>query len=458
MAKMNVFTYDNLVLYDELLKGYIAAGDAKALKTVAITDAEPYVLKFYTEEAPGTETEPAFSITLPQTDLTGITNRLSAVETKATENATAIKANADAISAINNADTGILAEAKKYTDEEIKELAEGAVATNTANIATLNGDEATEGSVKKAVKDSADAINATIGTVESGKTVVEMISDAKTAATYDDTQVKADIQANANAISALDGEVGDLTTLKTTEKATVVGAVNEVVDAVEAHKNAIDGTVSTLVGDDTGKSVRTIANEELAAQLLSGDADADFQTLQELAAWLEAHPEDASAMNLAIENLEKLVGTIPEGATATTIVAYIQEAVAAEKSRAEGVESGLDTRLQAVESALGEGEGSVEDKIATAKQEAIDASKEYADGLNTAMDTRVQAVEAASHTHDNKTVLDGITAEKVTAWDGYDAKITANATAIDALEEKVGDGFESITNEQISALFTTTEA
>ena len=36
MAKMQVFTYDNLTLYDSLLKGYVDAGDAKSLKTVAI--------------------------------------------------------------------------------------------------------------------------------------------------------------------------------------------------------------------------------------------------------------------------------------------------------------------------------------------------------------------------------------------------------------------------------------
>jgi len=65
---------------------------------------------------------------------------------------------------------------------------------------TLEGAATLEGSVKYQVKQASDAINATIGTVESGKTVVQMIADAKTAATYDDTQVKADIAANTKAI------------------------------------------------------------------------------------------------------------------------------------------------------------------------------------------------------------------------------------------------------------------
>ena len=53
--------------------------------------------------------------------------------------------------------------------------------------------------------------------------------------------------------------------------------------------------------------------------------------------------------------LKTLVGTIPEGATATDIVNYIKELVNAEKTRATGIESGLDTRLSAVETKVGEG-------------------------------------------------------------------------------------------------------
>ena len=45
-------------------------------------------------------------------------------------------------------------------------------------------------------------------------------------------------------------------------------------------------------------------------------------------------------------------------------------------------------------------------------------AKTYADGLNTAMDTRVKEVEKDKHTHANKAVLDGITAAKISGWDG----------------------------------------
>ena len=243
------------------------------------------------------------------------------------------KANADAIAAINDADTGILATAKGYADGKVNDLASGAVKTNTDAIAVLNGADTVEGSVAKAVKDAKDAVDAKIGTVEDGKTVVQMIDEAKTAATYDDTEVRGLIKDNA--------------------------------DAIKAHKDSIDGVVTTLVGDDTNKSVRTIANEELTKQLIPEGAKESLDTLQEIAAWIQNHPDDASAMNKAIEDLTALVGTLPEGITATTVVGYVAELVAAEEARATGVEEGLDTRLEAVETAVGEG-GSVSTQITNA--------------------------------------------------------------------------------------------
>lgn len=346
MAKLQVFTYDNLALYDELLKGYVDAEDAKSLKTVAI---DGNTLKFYRVSEPVGETAPAYTITLPETDVSGLIPKITGatagnvvtakadgtvedsgikaadLATKAEVKAVEDKADANkaSIDAINNADTGILKTAKDYADSKVKDLADGAVATNTAAIATLNGDETTAGSVKKAVKDASDTINAKIGTVAEGKTVVQMIEDAKTASTYDDTEIRGLIQDNA--------------------------------DAIEAHKTAIDSKVTTLVGTDTDKSVRTIANEELAAQLIPENAKESLDTLTEIAAWIQSHPDDASAMNAAITALQTLVGTIPEDATATDIVNYIKELVEAEKTRATGIESGLDTRLSSVETKVGEG-------------------------------------------------------------------------------------------------------
>ena len=71
----------------------------------------------------------------------------------------------------------------------------------------------------------------------------------------------------------------------------------------------LSGKVATLIGEDADKSIRNIANEELLAQLLKGNDN--FQTLQELAAWIDEHPESASAMNEAIQkNASDITNTL----------------------------------------------------------------------------------------------------------------------------------------------------
>lgn len=114
-------------------------------------------------------------------------------------------------------------------------------------------------------------------------------------------------------------------------EAELSAALKAVIDA-KAEQSAVDtlsGTVATLIGDDTNKSARTIANEELAKQLIPENAAEAMDSLEELAAWIQAHPDDASAMNKAITDLTNLVGVLPEGAQSTTVVGYIAEAIAA---------------------------------------------------------------------------------------------------------------------------------
>lgn len=161
------------------------------------------------------------------------------------------------------------------------------------------------------------------------------------------------------------------------------GAADAKDEAIAAAKKAGDdaqAAVDTLIGDDTGKSARTIANEELAKQLIPENAKESLDTLAEIAAWIQAHPDDATAMNRAITDLATLVGTLPEDAESATVVAYIKEAI--------------DNAIAAL--AIGD----------------------YAKAADlTAAVTRIAALEADSHTHDNKDVLDGVTDEKVAAWD-----------------------------------------
>lgn len=81
---------------------------------------------------------------------------------------------------------------------------------------------------------------------------------------------------------------------------------------VEANKTAI----ATLNGSDTGKSVREVVQDEVAAQLTSENITESFDTLKEMAEYLSSHPEDVTEINRRLTSLE---GLVSETAVATQI-------------------------------------------------------------------------------------------------------------------------------------------
>lgn len=176
-------------------------------------------------------------------------------------------------------------------------------------------------------------------------------------------------------------------------------------DLAYAPKAAVD----TLIGADTGKSARTIAAEELAAQLIPANAQEALNSLTEIAAWIQDHPGDASAMNAAITALQNKVDTGNQ-----TVSAYVAAAIAAlnigDYATAANLTALADrvtaTELQIEnlqESVAGLGDMAAKDTVAEA-----DLAAELKAKVNAAAD---------GHAHSNKTVLDGITAAKVNAWD-----------------------------------------
>lgn len=175
--------------------------------------------------------------------------------------ATTANANAKAIEAINNAESGILAQAKTHTNTEVGK-----------------------------VQQSVDTLAGKVGTVPEGSTVMGIITNIQENA-YDDTEL----------VEKIDG---------------------------------VDAKVTTLVGEDANKSVRTIANEELAKQLVADGAAESLDTLAEIAAWIQSHPGDVAAMNEAIVALQNKaeLGTYVDGEETkeyATVKAYVEAAIAA---------------------------------------------------------------------------------------------------------------------------------
>lgn len=126
-------------------------------------------------------------------------------------------------------------------------------------------------------------INAITGSVTEGKTIVDMISDAQTAATYDDTQVKADIKKNTDAIALLNGD-------DTTAGSVDYKVAQEIAKIVNDNN---DGTINTLneiatwiVSDTTGaaKMNADIAANTAAITKLNGTVNTEGSVLSMIAA------------------------------------------------------------------------------------------------------------------------------------------------------------------------------
>ena len=95
--------------------------------------------------------------------------------------------------------------------------------------------------------------------------------------------------------------------------------------------------------------------------------------------------------------------------------------ISAEAERATAAENALDVRLDVIE---GEGEGSI--KAAVAAEQTRATTEEGK------LSGRITSLESATHTHANKTVLDGITSDTVSKWDnevGAKTLITEEAAA-----------------------------
>lgn len=343
---------------------------------------------------------------------------------------------------------------------------EGALAEIAGNVATISG--IGEGSFDKAIKDA-------IGELKVGET------------SY--ATVKAYVDAlNAAVLKIIHGETGSLEDLNTTDKSNLVAAINEVagnvaavdysgkadkvVSATEgnfaglnAEGNLTDSgkkasdfdeagaaaavsgynkgetaktvkevatEVATLVGNDTSKSVRTIANEELAKQLIAEGAAESLNTLQEIAAWIQQHPKDAAEMNTHITNLQTQVGKEANGEVAAT---------------------GLVKDIRDLQAAIGGG-GSVADAITNAINEL--------DATVTNVPVNGDAPEVAVSITETDGKLTAVTATiKAETFDVYGAAsaIQGQTTkTVKDLEDIVGEGYEAIPVANVTSLWDSTNA
>ena len=225
---------------------------------------------------------------------------------------------------------------KKYIDDK------------TAGIVT---DASMEALTKRvgAAENNVNTLSEKVGTVPAGKTVVKMIEEAKTAATYDDSAVKAGIKKNADAIGVLNGSGEGSVDKKITD------AFNDF-----ATKVSDDGVVNSY---------------------------------KELIDWAATHGAEAATIAgeiTALKNILKGIGGTGESAT---VVAYVTKAIEnlkigdyAKASELTALAQRVTTAEGKITTLTGTGEGSV--------KKALSDAKAYADGLAGNYDKKGDAAQA----------------------------------------------------------------
>lgn len=278
-------------------------------------------------------------IDIPKYDDTALAGRVSDLEGLVGNTAVSAQI-AAAIEALKLADTyeakGAAAAVQGDTTSTVKDVEDALNTYKTDNDAAV-------AAAKKAGDDAQTAVDTLagkVGEVPADKTVVQMIADAQTAATYDDTQVKADIKANADAIDVLNG----------------------------SGEGSVDKKITDAFNDFSTKVTD----------------DAVINSYKELIDWAAEHGSEAAEMAAAITTLQNILEGIGGEGESATVVAYVNSAIEALKIG--------DYAKAADLTALAERVAAMEAKVPNwdaAEQNA----KDHADDLNTAMDTRVKALE-----------------------------------------------------------------
>ena len=114
-------------------------------------------------------------------------------------------------------------------------------------------------------------------------------------------QAIADLESNKLDTAALNNYYSKDETYATTE----IDSLLQEIDNRE-EVTTLGELVDTIIGDDVGLSMRTVAVAVVAE--IVGKAPEAFNTLEEIAAWIEAHPNDVTAIVKRISDLETNVG------------------------------------------------------------------------------------------------------------------------------------------------------
>lgn len=290
----------------------------------------------------------------------------------------------------------------------------GAVATSIAN-AQKAADDA-QSTADDALANAAtaqgeiDALEAVVGTVEEGKTVVGLIETAQTAA--DDAQASVD---------ALAGKVGEVPAEKT-----IVQMISEAQTAATYD----DAEVRELISDNA----KAIETEKERAEGVEGGLRTDVDAIK--GDYLKAADKEA---------LQTQINTImnnPDAEGAINSINEFTQYVTEHGTIAEGFRSDIDknkediaANAKAIADQATSDAATYETK--TDASSKLEEAKQFATDLNSDMNARVEALEAIDHEHENKALLDTYTQTEVDLADAVAKKHshTFNETELNKIAE-----------------------
>lgn len=419
-------------------KNYDAAGSASTAEanakayTDALANGQVATNKSDIETLKGTgEGSVSKAVSDAKSELQG---KIDAVSAVAEQNKTDI-------AAINNTESGILAQAKSYTDGEVAKVQgevdalEGVVGElpegETSVVAYIN--KKTDGI---ATSGNLEALGNRVTTVENKVSTIEgdYLKGADKTELEGKISTKADqsaldaVSSIANAavkqsdydtkVQALEGEDARIVGLVEAEAERAAGVeagLDERLEKVEAF------FVGAAEDEGEGENLKNALDTLVEIQnYIDTDGAAADEMVKDIAANAKAIEDhvatdhDFAGADAALKaELEGKIGTKAESSVVTELSGKVTangEAITA----LQGEDTAIKGRLDVLEGKFGDGEGSVEDMIAAAKEEAIStagtnadtkdeavlaAAKKYADDEDALIEARVATLETESAKH-----------------------------------------------------------
>lgn len=304
----------------------------------------------------------------------------------------------------------------------------------------------------------------TIKSKEKGQTNEEDFKDVLTVTIADSTKISKVTGATAGNLPALTAD-GSLTDsgekisdyLKTADADLAYApiALEETVsglsDRVSALDTATTGRVSVLeekmdvLNGEAEGSVKKQVADAIAGVVAS--APEDFDTLKEIADYIASDKTGAAELINRVTANETAIANLEEVALSSTASLEVLNAITAEDVAAwKAAEQNAKDYADSLDAAQTQAREAVAERVTTLEGVVGDeTSGLVADVAGNA--EAIAALEENAHTHDNKTVLDGITEDKVTAWDaaiqagngvevttGDDGKVTVSNVSTDLLK------------------------